>query len=113
MIDWSRSLTRIETARSRTKPHHVPSISHPSDRQTLRMSRKLTMGMIMPIDLRASVVHIAQSMTLGDQIVAMPRIASNPTRPAAREADNDLRLKTRGGSDRPIEDVDIGSVAAE
>src|SRR5271154_1142210 len=67
-----------------TRPHQLPSISHPSERHTRRISTKLTSGINMPIDLRASVVHRNQRAFIVDQIVDRPRTASRAASAAER-----------------------------
>src|SRR5258707_11153834 len=67
-----------------TSPHQLPSISHPSERHTRRISTKLTNGINMPIDLRASVIHSDQSAFTVDQMADRPRIATRDASTAAR-----------------------------
>src|SRR5882757_8817100 len=71
-----------------TSPHQLPSISHPSERHTRRISTKLTSGNNMPIDFKASIIHSAQSAFTVDQIVDRPRTATSAASAAAWDALN-------------------------
>jgi hypothetical protein len=85
-IDCSRICTTTAVATRRTSPHQLPSISHPSKRHALMINTKLTTGTSMPMDLRASRVHIDQRASTVDQMVARPRTARSATSPTVKGA---------------------------
>src|ERR1700761_2461226 len=69
-----------------TRPHQLPSISHPSERQARKTSTKLTSGINIPIDFKASIVHKVHRAPTVEKIVDRPRIATSAASPAARDA---------------------------
>src|SRR5277367_3810597 len=69
-----------------TSPHQLPSISQSRERHTRRISTKLTSGTSIPIDFKASLVHIVHNAFIVDQIVDSPRTATSAALPAARGA---------------------------
>src|ERR1700742_3141011 len=66
-----------------TRPHQLPSISQPRERQTRKTSTKLTSGINIPIDFRASMVHSVHRAPTVEKIADRPRIATRAASAAA------------------------------